>query len=35
MGVWWGYAAFFLVHTTVLRNVQWAPFTWFYVPNLT
>jgi hypothetical protein len=32
---WPAYAAFFLIHTTVLRNLPWEPFTWFYVPNLT
>jgi len=32
---WLAYAAFFLVFTVVLRNLPWAPFTWFYVPNLT
>ncbi|GAA2585640.1 hypothetical protein GCM10010399_14550 [Dactylosporangium fulvum] len=30
-----GYAAFFLLYATVLRNLPWSPFTWFYVPNLT
>ena len=27
--------AFFLVYAAVLRNLAWAPFTWFYVENLT
>jgi Protein of unknown function (DUF2752) len=30
-----GYIAFFLIWATVLRNLPWASFTWFYVPNLT
>ena len=30
-----GYIAFFLIYSVVLRNLPWAPFTWFYVPNLT
>ncbi len=30
-----GYAAFFLIYSIVLRNLPSAPFTWFYVPNLT
>lgn len=31
--VW--YAAAFLLYAVVLRNLPWAPFTWFYVPNVT
>jgi uncharacterized protein DUF2752 len=30
-----GYAIAFLVYAVVLRNLPWAPFTWFYVPDLT
>ena len=29
-----GYAVFFLLYSTVLRNLPWPPFTWFYVPSL-
>jgi hypothetical protein len=29
------YIAFFLIYSVVLRNLPRAPFTWFYVPNLT
>ncbi|ADU09694.1 DUF2752 domain-containing protein [Micromonospora aurantiaca] len=28
------YLAFFLLYSVVLRNLPWAPFTWFYVPDL-
>jgi hypothetical protein len=28
-----GYAVFFLLYSTVLRNLPWPPFTWFYVPS--
>ena len=28
------YGVFFLLYSTVLRNLPWAPFTWFYVPEL-
>jgi hypothetical protein len=27
------YVAFFLICAVVLRNLPWAPFTWFYVSN--
>ncbi len=27
--------AFLLLYAVVLRNLPWAPFSWFYVPNLT
>jgi hypothetical protein len=30
-----GYAVVFLLYATVLRNLPWAPFTWFYVPDVT
>jgi hypothetical protein len=30
-----GYIAFFVLYSVVLRNLPWAPFHWFYVPNLT
>lgn len=30
-----GYIAVFLLYSTVLRNLPWEPFTWFYVPDLT
>jgi hypothetical protein len=33
--VYWGYAVAFLLYSTVLRNLPWAPFTWFDIPNLT
>ncbi|MGH3647505.1 MAG: DUF2752 domain-containing protein [Micromonosporaceae bacterium] len=33
--VWVGYLVVFLVYSTVLRNLPWAPFDWFYVENLT
>lgn len=29
------YVATFLIYAVVLRNIPWAPFTWFYVENLT
>ena len=29
------YAAGWLIFTTVLRNLPWAPFSWFGIPNLT
>lgn len=29
------YLALFLLYSTVLRNLPWSPFTWFYVENLT
>lgn len=29
------YIAVFLIYAVVLRNLPWAPFTWFYVENLT
>jgi hypothetical protein len=29
-----GYAVFFVLYAVVLPNLPWAPFTWFYVPNL-
>lgn len=29
-----GFAVAFLVYAVVLRNLPWAPFTWFYVPDL-
>ena len=28
------YAVFFVLYSTVLRNLPWAPFTWFYVPDI-
>ncbi|MFD1319952.1 DUF2752 domain-containing protein [Micromonospora sonneratiae] len=34
----WAYATYiaaFLLYSTVLRNLPWAPFTWFDIPNLT
>ncbi|ROT33472.1 DUF2752 domain-containing protein [Micromonospora sp. HM5-17] len=33
--VWVGYGVFFLVYTTVLRNLPWPPFNALYVPDLT
>ena len=33
--VYGAYAAFFLLYSTVLRNLPWAPFAWFDIPNLT
>jgi hypothetical protein len=33
--VWIGYVVVFVLYATVLRNLPWAPFDWFYVPNLT
>jgi len=30
-----GYAAAFVLYAVVLRNLPWAPFTWFYVDDLT
>jgi hypothetical protein len=33
--VWIGYAAVWLVYAVILRNLPWAPFTWFSIPNLT
>lgn len=30
-----GYIIFFFVYAVVLRNLPWAPFTWFYVPDFT
>ncbi|MEU5941065.1 DUF2752 domain-containing protein [Micromonospora sp. NPDC047548] len=33
--VYWAYAVAFLLYSTVLRNLPWAPFTWFDIPNLT
>ncbi|MFI5489154.1 DUF2752 domain-containing protein [Micromonospora echinaurantiaca] len=29
------YIAAFLLYSTVLRNLPWAPFAWFDIPNLT
>jgi hypothetical protein len=29
-----GYGVFFLVFSTVLRNLHWGPFAWFDIPNL-
>ncbi|NJP35804.1 DUF2752 domain-containing protein [Micromonospora thermarum] len=29
------YIGAFLLYSTVLRNLPWAPFTWFDIPNLT
>ena len=29
-----GYVVFFVVYSVVLRNLPWAPFDWFYVPDL-
>ncbi|MFG3420889.1 DUF2752 domain-containing protein [Micromonospora sp. NPDC048063] len=34
----WAYGAYvtaFLLYSTVLRNLPWAPFSWFDIPNLT
>lgn len=34
----WAYLAYllaWLVYSTVLRNLPWAPFSWFDIPNLT
>ena len=28
------YGVVFLLYSTVLRNLPWSPFTWFYVPEL-
>lgn len=28
------YGVFFVVFTTVLRNLSWGPFSWFNIPNL-
>ena len=33
--VWIGYAAVWLVYAVILRNLPWARFTWFNIPNLT
>ncbi len=30
-----GYGVFFIVFTTVLRNLPYGPFPWFDIPNLT
>jgi hypothetical protein len=30
-----GYVVFFVAYSTVLRNLPWAPFEWFYVPDIT
>jgi hypothetical protein len=30
-----GYAAVWLLYSTVLRNLPWPPFDWFNIPNLT
>jgi len=32
--VWIGYAVFFVVFTTVLRNLDWGPLGWFDIENL-
>jgi hypothetical protein len=32
--VWIGYAVFFLVFSTVLRNLNWGPLGWFDIENL-
>ncbi|MFB9320079.1 DUF2752 domain-containing protein [Cryptosporangium minutisporangium] len=32
--LWVTYLVFFLVFTTVLRNLDFAPFAWFDIPNL-
>jgi len=29
-----GYIVFFLIFSTVLRNLDWGPFAWFDIPNL-
>lgn len=29
------YAIIFMIYAVVLRNLPWAPFSWFYVENLT
>jgi hypothetical protein len=28
------YAAAWLLYSVVLRNLPWAPFSWFDIPNL-
>ena len=33
--VYVGYAAAWLLYAVVLRNLPWAPFSWFDIPNLT
>ncbi len=33
--VWFGYAAVWLVFAVVLRNLPWAPWSWFDIPYLT
>lgn len=33
--VYLAYAAAWLLYAVVLRNLPWAPFTWFGIPNLT
>lgn len=33
--VYGAYVAAFLLYSTVLRNLPWAPFSWFDIPNLT
>ena len=33
--VYYAYLAAFLLYGTVLRNLPWAPFNWFDIPNLT
>jgi Protein of unknown function (DUF2752) len=33
--VWISYAVVWLVYAVILRNLPWAPFTWFNIPNLT
>ncbi len=30
-----GYAIFFAVYSTVLRNLPWPPFDWFHIDDLT
>jgi hypothetical protein len=33
--MWIAYAVLFVLYASVLRNLPWAPFDWFYVDNLT
>jgi hypothetical protein len=30
-----GYAVFFTLYSTVLRNLPWPPLHWFHIPDLT
>ncbi|WP_326564113.1 DUF2752 domain-containing protein [Micromonospora peucetia] len=33
--IYGAYIAFFMLYSTVLRNLPWMPFSWFDIPNLT